>query len=75
MFGDFLPKIYLREYIPVPGILVFIYTPFLPTVTFAPLGPNDVLTPDLLKFRLIPGAILTRLRKDTMIIPSLIVQI
>jgi len=34
-----------------------------PMVNFAPRGPNESDPPDLLKFRLTPGAILIRLQK------------
>lgn len=39
-------------------MLVFTYVPFLPVVTLNPLPPIEELTPDLLTFRLMPGAIL-----------------
>ncbi len=35
-------------------------TPRFPTVTLAPLGPNDVDRPDLLRLIVTPGAILIR---------------
>ena len=37
--------------------------PLGPMVNFAPRGPNESDPPDLLKFRVTPGAILIRLQK------------
>lgn len=37
--------------------------PRVPTVSFAPRGPNDSDPADLLRFRVTPGAILIRLQK------------
>ena len=37
--------------------------PLGPTVNFAPRGPNERDPPDLLRFRVTPGAILIRLQK------------
>ncbi len=37
--------------------------PLGPMVNFAPRGPNERDPPDLLKFRVTPGAILIRLQK------------
>ncbi len=48
---DLLPEIFCLEYKPVPGMLVFKYVPFFPIDIFAPLGPMEVLTPPLLRFK------------------------
>lgn len=46
-----VPDIFCLEYKPVPGMLVFKYVPFFPIVILDPLGPMEVLTPPLLRFR------------------------
>ena len=55
--------IFLRLYIPVPGMLMFIYVPFGPKVILAPLGPTVVLIPFLLILMYTPGAIFFLLLK------------
>ena len=44
--------------------------PLGPMVNFAPRGPNERDPPDLLKFRVTPGAILIRLQKRKLIQPK-----
>jgi len=41
--------------------------PLGPMVNFAPRGPNEREPPDLLRFRVTPGAILIRLQKRKLI--------
>src|SRR5690554_3939195 len=41
--------------------------PLGPMVNFAPRGPNETDPPDLLRFRVTPGAILIRLQKRKLI--------
>lgn len=48
---DLVPDIFCLEYKPVPGMLVFKYVPFFPIEILAPLGPMEVLTPPLLRFK------------------------
>jgi len=55
------PAIFVRVESPVPGMPRLLWTPFFPTLIDAPRGPSVVLTPDLLKFTRMPGAILIRL--------------
>jgi len=42
--------------------------PLGPMVNFAPRGPNEREPPDLLRFRVTPGAILIRLQKRKLIL-------